>query len=153
MNRGASTSSAKRILDTDIAPASKKAKTSNNNPPKKSSLSSYLQQVSPVTDTPVVTERVPKKTDANSSVEVQSEQPTLPVVEPVNPPVQDDAPVRNDNEANIQAEETRKNVKWADMEGGPLYISHQPKQYPYNDDQDKRKRDRLREKELLKKAR
>ncbi len=72
--------------------------------------------------------------------------PAAPIVEAGIPPAQVVAPARNDN-----VEETRKNVKWADMEGGPLYIAHQPK--PYNDDQDRKKRDRLREKELLKKAR
>jgi len=63
-----------------------------------------------------------------------------------------------DTKSHSVAEKMRKNVKWADMEGGPLTVSQGHGNARHDDDDgaswnDRKKNDRVREKEFLEKAR
>lgn len=151
----ATPSSLKRSLDSDSVPnvAPKKAKANEST---KKSLSSYLSQVSGSTKEESAAEQARRRAEERAAAlkERLSKQDKTPALEESV----DFNSATNDVEPDSVSEKKKKNVKWADMAGGPLTVSHGNDSINLTNEGDgnwtaKQKKDRVNEKELLEKAR
>lgn len=129
-----------------------------NEQSKKASLSSYLKKVSGGS---TLTEESPREQTTKPVEErpLNFKENLTNQVNSISNYEREPLRLNRENVKVDQAQETsRKIVKWADMEGGPLYVSHQVDgsgSTRSSDDPrtDHSKRDRVREKELLQMAR
>lgn len=149
-------STLKRNLDADSVPIAptKKVKTSNESTTKKS-LSSYLSQVSGSTKEESAAEQARRRAEERVAAlkeRVFKQENSSASSEPV-----DTISKTLYDETESGGERRRKNVKWADMEGGPLTVSHGHDTQNHSQEEhgawaEKQKKDRVHEKELLEKA-
>lgn len=144
-------SSLKRSLDSDVAPnaASKKVKATEST---RKSLSSYLSQVSGSTKEESAAEQARRRAEEREAALKER----LSKQDRVSEEIIEVDLTTNDAESDSSSEKKKKIVKWADMEGGPLTVSHghDSKNFSHGDGNwsEKRKKDRVNEKQLLEKA-
>lgn len=130
----------------------KKAKANEST---KKSLSSYLSQVSGSTKEESAAEQARRRAEVRAAAlkeRLSKQEKTTAFEETVDFNLE-----TNDVDSDSVSDKKKKNVKWADMEGGPLTVSHGHDSVNLIHEGDrnwteKQKKDRVHEKELLEKA-
>ena len=148
---GSSAVSSKRSLE--ISPASPIA-VKKSKPNEKKSLSSYLSKVSGAEKEESAAEQTRKR--AQERAAQLRERLAMKRIQSDESPSPLEYPQDADTDSDAAAKKGGKNVKWADMEGGPLTVSRgqeNARGHDPNSWNDHKKNDRVREKELLEKAR